>query len=220
MTIEKLTDADRTWLQAEWCNSQHNEGRRTVALIDAQAAVIERVRAWAETSYTTVPRALAAALAAAPEHTGQLPRLSNGHAQWCASQTMVGRSCDCIAAANARVAELERQNSQLIAQLHGAGARVDAANDRADAAERGWAAAKRETAQWRAACERAESEASALRARVAELEAAAERRKEYTAARVKDAATLRAAVRSAADRLERAEQRETVLDIAAELRKL
>jgi chromosome segregation ATPase len=40
-------------------------------------------------------------------------------------------TADKLTAANARVAELERQNSRLITELHQAGARVDSANDRA-----------------------------------------------------------------------------------------
>ncbi len=43
MTTEFLTDADRLWLNADWCNSQHGEGRNALRIIDAQAAEIERL---------------------------------------------------------------------------------------------------------------------------------------------------------------------------------
>lgn len=35
---EELTEADRVWLRADWCNSQHEEGRKAVRIIDAHAA--------------------------------------------------------------------------------------------------------------------------------------------------------------------------------------
>jgi hypothetical protein len=95
----------------------------------------------------------------------------------CAAAGHIVTVCDAhraLAAANARVAELERQNSRLITELHEAGARVDSANDRADAAERAHAQqaemhqvacnmnlartgkAESERDEWKAKCEAAE----------------------------------------------------------------
>jgi len=98
-----------------------------------------------------------------------------------------------LVTASLRVAALENQIGQALAER-------DAANARADAAERGWAAAKRETAQWRAACERAESEAAALRAEVG-LRADSE---EEWARRAHNAEADRDAANAHADAAERA----------------
>ncbi len=43
MTIEKLTGADRLWLKADWCNSQHGEGRNALRIIDALTAENENL---------------------------------------------------------------------------------------------------------------------------------------------------------------------------------
>lgn len=182
------------------------DGAEAVALIDAQAAVIARVRArynampamWNFEALKRFARETMAdieqwpsddeALAAAPEHTAPDTQLKvERDALVEAVERRDHGIADLrgmIAAANARVSELERQNSQLITQLHEAGARIDAANDRADAAERRasdeerWARLESSRADIAEVHERElralqlthEAEAAALRTRVAELE--------------------------------------------------
>lgn len=67
-------------------------------------------------------------------------------------------------AANARIAELSRQNSQLVSDLHKAGARVDAAKDALEAHE------KRELEEHRRRTTSLASDLAAANSRIAELE--------------------------------------------------
>lgn len=100
---------------------------------DAQAAVIERVRALAVPLLDEVV-ALRDALAAAPEHTA--PKVTD--AEYDRMCLAVLRADKMIVAANARVAELEHQlfvARETDTELCAANARADAASKRADAAE-------------------------------------------------------------------------------------
>jgi hypothetical protein len=224
LTIEKLTESERFFLGAY----EENGGTKALRIIDAQAAVIETLR------NELVCRGDAVKAAEGGEHLQRLAA-ERAESEAAALRAVAEAHVKALAAANARVAELESGRAEFIqatmqAAAQGAQERIDAANARADAAEkdaeewkqcsRDWRvraeSAESERDEWRAKCEAAERDTYTGRnnaAKVQELGYAVQRAES-------EAAALRAEVSSAADRLGRAEQRETVLDIASELRKL
>ncbi len=168
--IEQLTDEERALLGG---------------IIDAQAAVIERVRNIQVEHHSRVGdyvslESVRAALAAAPEHTA--PPVEKVLA-------LAEAFADKLAAANARVAELEHLASELEDERERSArhlAEANAANARADAAERlaeerlGIISAQaaqmsaNDCDRWlklHSDWQRAESEAAALRAAILELRA-------------------------------------------------
>ena len=134
------------------------ESKRKDALIGAQVAVIERVRALAEEWETSdddadldlIAGELLDALAAAPEHA--------------APEKLGQDALERLAAANARVAELEADVCERETHRDLAEAARDAANDRADAAETDLQITVNQR-------DRAESEAAALRVKLLDREA-------------------------------------------------
>src|SRR5688572_8003107 len=163
---EKLTDEERAFLGAK-CSSPLPA--KALRIIDAQAAVIERVRLIALQSAGLVAEDIRRALAAAPEHTapeavrgeGLESELAAANARVAEQRESIRIALAELNAANARVAELTEQRESVLALAE---ERVKAANARADAAERDKLSAEAQANDWKRSLQRAESEAASLRA--------------------------------------------------------
>jgi hypothetical protein len=247
MTIEKLTDRQEREL------TDSIAGQAALCLIeelaskcDAQAAMIERVRAELGqadkcSSLGELVARMRQALSAAPERTGPDVcncYLSNGaHRTDCPKWRTADESrasgfaklthAECIAALETAASWREKLERSLGVECRTRdeyAAQRDAANARVAELESEVAAvlqmADEESAAATARVGNAESEAAALRATCNSYEETCETLRNDLAGRLKEAAKLRKSAHSAADRLDRAEQRETVLDIASELRRL
>jgi len=198
--MEELTDDDLTSLRS--CMPKGCTVGKLIAAFDAQAAVIERVLAWSNCEllipYERYVK-MREALAAAPEHTG--PDVAAARLEYETRSVLESK----LAAANARVAELERDKAALLESNKGLAGMVDAANARADAAERAKDVLAERLGIVVANLTRDESEAAALREQL--------RQRELEVGREVKNVELQKARAVAAERLARdAQRRNTVVD--------
>jgi hypothetical protein len=178
LSIEKLNRLERSRLEVG--DYAPTDGPKALHIIDAQAAVIERVRIAYESRGSNgafgwqFERAIGDALAAAPEQTkpehGVRASFQTGKVDL--TVTVLAQNWEQaredLATANARIAELEEQVQRMVEDTKKAWIAEASAMARAEAAERSLVVAVDANESLVHSTERAESEAAALRADVAE----------------------------------------------------